>query len=80
MKELYCGAGRRVWFRLFALKLFAWQHRPMVQLASELVAGGCGCKVGGTGVGAAYEVHLLNADAVLLEVRERRRDFDAIWA
>ena len=46
----------------------------------ELVAGGCGCEVGGTGVGAAYKVHLLNADAALLKVREWHRDFDAIWA
>jgi hypothetical protein len=80
MKELYRGAGRRVWFGLFALKPFARQHRPVVQLASELVAGACGCEVGGTGVGAAHEVRLLNVDAAPLEVRERRRDFDAIRA
>jgi hypothetical protein len=51
-----------------------------VQLASEVVAGGCGCEVGGAGVGAVHEVRLLNADAAPLEVQERRRDFDAVWA
>ena len=32
------GAGRRVLFRLSALGLFARQHRPVVQFASEPVA------------------------------------------
>ncbi len=41
-----------------------------MQLALELVAGGCGCEVGGVGVGAAHKVCLLNADVVPLEVRE----------
>ena len=77
IKKPYHGAGRGVWFRLFALKPFAQQHKPMVQLALELIAGSCGCEVRGAGVGAADEVCLLNADAALLEVRERCQDFDA---